>query len=86
MDSHNHFDGIKVLLTSEAAGEVGPPVGGGMEFAAKRAEKAQVALRIFEGELQNGSDKIVNVDLVSKRSQEYGREAKSSHFSLSFVA
>ena len=86
VDNHHHVNGVEVLLTSEAAGEVGFQVSGSTKFAAKRAEKAQIVLRVFEGEIKDGGNKIVNEDLVSKCSYECGREALPAHCSYSFVA
>lgn len=53
VDSHSQVNGVEVSLASEAAGKVGLLINGGVEFAAKRAEKAQIAFRVFEGELEN---------------------------------
>ena len=86
LDNHNHINGVEVFLTSEAAGEVGLLVRGGMKFAAKGAEKAQMAFRVFEREFEDGGHKIVDDDLISKRSYEWGREALFCHCSFSFVA
>lgn len=86
VDNHRHVNGVEVLLTSEAAGEVGLLVSGGMKFAAQRAEKAQIVLRVFERELEDGGNNIINEDLVSKCSYECGREALPAHCSFSFVA
>jgi hypothetical protein len=86
VDKHNQVDGVEVLLTSEAAGKVGLLVCGGMEIVAQRTEKAQMVLRAFTGKFKNRSNEIIDRDLVTKRSQQCGREAMASHFSLSFVA
>jgi len=37
MNSHHHVDGVKVLLTSKAAGKVSLWIGRGMKVAAHRA-------------------------------------------------
>jgi hypothetical protein len=86
VDNHHHVNGVEVFLTSEAAGEVGLLVRGGMKFRAQRAEKAQIVLRVFERELEDGGHKIVNEYLISKCSYECGREALPAHCYFSFVA
>jgi len=86
VDNHHHVNGVEVFLTSEAAGEVGLLVSGSMKFAAKRAEKAQIVFRVFEGEFEDRGNKIVDEDLVSKCSYECSREALLAHCSYSFVA
>lgn len=53
-------------MTSEAAGEVGFRVCGGMKFTAKWTEKAQIILRVSEMKFKDGGNKIVNENLVSK--------------------
>ena len=53
-------------MTSEATGEIGLLVCGGMELTAKRTEKSEMVLRIFERELKYGGYKIIDGNLVSK--------------------
>jgi hypothetical protein len=46
-DQHHEVDGIEVLLTAEAAAEIGVGVDGGEELAATGTEEAETAFSRF---------------------------------------
>jgi hypothetical protein len=50
LDGHDHVDGVEIFLTTEAPGQVGFWVGGGVEFRAQRTQKTEIALRDLAGD------------------------------------
>jgi len=44
IDGHNDIDGIEVFLATEAAGQIGLGVGGGVELRAQGTEKTEVSV------------------------------------------
>lgn len=65
-DGHDHVDGVEVLLATEAPGQVGLGIGGGVELGAHGTEKAEVALRDLAGETEKIGDDSGNRDFVAK--------------------
>jgi hypothetical protein len=65
-DSHDHVDWIEVFLTTEAPGQIGFGVGGGVELGAGGTQKAEVSVRDLAGDAKKIRDEPGDGDLVSK--------------------
>jgi len=68
-------------LTPEAASEVGPGVGGGMEVVTERAEEAQMVLGVFKRDFKDGGNECVDGDVVSQTPQVCRRKTLRYHSS-----
>ena len=73
--SHDEVNGVEILLTTEAPGEIGPGVDGGVELVAEGAEEAKEALGDLVWDSEDVGDDGVDGDVVTKLEEGVPGEA-----------
>jgi hypothetical protein len=68
--SNDEVDGVEVFAATEASGEVGQGVNGGVELGADRAKEAEVSLWVFCRDEKDGLDDEVNWNVVPELEEE----------------
>jgi hypothetical protein len=61
-DGHDHIDGVEVALATEASGEVGVGVDGGVEVMAQRAHEAEAAVMGLVEQFEHLGDQRDDLD------------------------
>jgi hypothetical protein len=66
LPQHHQVNGIEILLTPKASGQIGLLHGGGLKLPAKRAKKAQMSLALPTGDRQVFGDQHIDGDEISQ--------------------
>jgi len=69
-DLHHEVDGVEVPSASEASGQVGLRIGGGVEVRAQGTQEAESSLDGLRGPFEDFSDEAVDGDLVAELKKE----------------
>ena len=72
---HDEVDGVEVLMTTEAPGEIGVGIGGGVELLAERAKESEEALGDLGWEMEEVLDDEVDGDVVTEPEEGLPGEA-----------
>jgi hypothetical protein len=69
IDDHHEADGVEVLLTTEAAAQIGFWIDGAVELRAERTEESEIALGQLRRPLEHVFNQRSDVDVVAERAQ-----------------
>jgi len=56
INDHNYVDGVEVSFASEAPGEIGFRICGGVEFRTDGAKEAEISVSDFRGDIKDVGD------------------------------